>query len=80
MLQLGYGWDAARVEEGSVVADEYITVGEARARLGVSGPKMAQLIREGVLTTAGSPLDKRVKLVRVADVEALMARWSKSVA
>jgi hypothetical protein len=45
--------------------------------LGISKPKMAQLIRDGVLATVTSPLDRRVKLVRVADVEALGARWAK---
>jgi excisionase family DNA binding protein len=59
------------------MAGEHITVGEARERLGISKPKMAQLIRDGVLATVTSPLDRRVKLVRVADVEALGARWAK---
>lgn len=60
--------------------DEYMTVGEARERLGVSKPKMAQLIRDGLLPAMESPLDKRVKLVRAADVEALASRWSKKEA
>jgi hypothetical protein len=62
------------------MANEYVTVGRARERLGISKPKMAQLIRDGVLATVTSPLDKRVKLVRVADIEALAARWVKKVA
>lgn len=59
---------------------ELLTVGEARARLGVSKPKMAQLIREGILATTDSPLDRRVKLVRLADVEALATKWAKKEA
>jgi excisionase family DNA binding protein len=62
------------------MGDEYLTVGEAQRRLGVSKPKMAQLIRDGVLATETSPLDRRVKLVRVAEVDALAARWAKKEA
>jgi len=59
---------------------EYITVGEARALLGVSKPKMAQLIRDGVLTTETDPLNKRYKWVRRAAVEALKAQEKKNAA
>ncbi len=56
---------------------EYLTVGEARALLGISNKTMARLISEGMLSTIGDPLDKRLKLVKRADVEALAARSPK---
>lgn len=59
-------------------ADEYLTVGEAREHLGVSKPKMARLIADGVLPTETSSLDKRVKLIRRADVEALRVKWARN--
>jgi excisionase family DNA binding protein len=57
-----------------------MTVGEARAYLQVSKPKMAKLIRDGVLTTEPDPLDGRIRLIRCADVEELAARSSKNAA
>lgn len=48
---------------------ELITVGTARERLGVSKPKMAQLIRSGLFPVYVNPLDGREKLVRWAEVE-----------
>ena len=53
---------------------EYMTATEARILLGISKAKMAQLIRDKVLPTEESLLNKRVKLVRRTDVEALAAR------
>ncbi len=54
-----------------------MTVGEARAYLGISKKKMAVLIASGELVTEPDPLDNRVKLIRRADVEALAARSSR---
>jgi excisionase family DNA binding protein len=56
----------------------YMTVGEARDLLGVSRPKMAQLIKDGVLIVRADALDKRVKLVSRAAVEALAAQSKKA--
>jgi hypothetical protein len=53
---------------------EYITIAEARTILGVSKPRMADLLREGALVAEENPLDKRSKLVKRADVEALARR------
>ena len=53
---------------------EYVTIAEARAILGVSKPRMAELLREGALIAEENPLDKRSKLVKRADVEALARR------
>ena len=50
---------------------EFWMVRQAREYLSISKKKMAQLIRDGVLATQDSVLDKRVKMVRHADVEAL---------
>ena len=50
---------------------DLITTSEARRLLGVSAVKMAQLIREGVVRHFPNLLDKRVKLVSKAEVEAL---------
>jgi len=53
---------------------DFITIGTARERLGVSKPKMAQLIRDGLFPVYVNPLDRREKLVRWADVEAGLRR------
>jgi len=50
---------------------ELITLGEAQERFGVSRFKLTQLVRDGVLPVFQSELDRREKLVRVADLERL---------
>lgn len=50
---------------------EFISVAEAREILGVSATRMAEMLREGELTAETNPLDRRGKLVKRADVEAL---------
>ena len=52
---------------------EFMTVAEARVRLGVSKDRMAALIRKGTLTTEDNPFDARSKLIKRADVETLLA-------
>jgi hypothetical protein len=54
------------------VIDRLIKVTEAQKALGVSKKKMASLISEGTLNFTLDPLDKRVKLIRLADVERLL--------
>jgi helix-turn-helix protein len=56
------------------MSTDLMTIGDAQALLRVSKKKMAQLIRDGVLVTLPNPLDKRIKLVKRADVEQLAAR------
>jgi len=51
-----------------------ITVGEARDILGVSNHTVARLVKEGHLKTVDNPLDRRQKLVALAEVEALAQR------
>lgn len=46
-----------------------VTMREAAAILGISPTKMWQLVKQGVLTTHPNPLDRRQKLVRIADLE-----------
>lgn len=54
---------------------EWITVAEAREVLGVSKPKMAQLLKEGrFLHAEENPVDKRSKLLRRDEVEAFRRR------
>ncbi len=48
---------------------ELITVSEARERLGVSRVTMARLLREGRFTVYVNPLDRREKLIDVAELE-----------
>jgi excisionase family DNA binding protein len=50
---------------------EHMTVAEAREFLGVSKRAITRLIAEGILPAAPNLFDKRSKLVRRADVEAL---------
>lgn len=53
------------------MADEYVTMGEAQELLGVSRFKLWQLVKEGVLPTFTSPLDRRQKLIRRDDLDRL---------
>ena len=57
---------------------ELITVTEARRILGISANKMSALIGSGTLPYEQDPLDRRVKLVKRADVEGLMRRRNQS--
>ena len=50
---------------------ERVNMKEAATRLGISHAKMWQLVRNGVLHAEPNPLDRRQKLVRVADIERL---------
>lgn len=57
---------------------DLITTSEARKILGVSAVKMAQLIKDGVIRHFPNPLDKRVKFVSKAEVEALKPRRAEA--
>ncbi|MEJ7616609.1 MAG: hypothetical protein WKF30_06495 [Pyrinomonadaceae bacterium] len=50
---------------------EWMTTSKATAFLGISTKTMARLIREGIISTYSHPLDRRIKLVRIADVDLL---------
>jgi excisionase family DNA binding protein len=53
------------------LADEYVTMTEAQEILGVSRFKIWQLVKDGRLPTFQSELDRRQKLIRRADLDAL---------
>lgn len=57
-----------------------IKVTEAQKMLGVSKKKMASLLSEGTLSYETDPLDKRVKLVKLIDIERLMEPRLRKVA
>lgn len=56
---------------GVQMPDDLIAVAEAQRLLGVSHAKIAQLIREGTLRHYPNQLDRRVKLVSMAEVLSL---------
>ncbi len=47
---------------------QWMTTTEATSYLGVSSKTMTRLIREGIISTVEHPLDRRKKLVRLADI------------
>ena len=49
----------------------YLTLAEARARLGVAKATISRMVQDGRLPTYDHPRDKRVRLTRVEDVEQL---------
>lgn len=52
---------------------ELMSLTEAKAILGVSKTKIAQLVREGQLKSQENPLDRREKLVELRGVQALLS-------
>ena len=54
--------------------NDLITATEARKILGCGPHKMKELLDDGTLETYDDPLDKRVRLVSRADVDALKRR------
>lgn len=57
---------------------DLITVAEARALLGVSRVKIAQLLKRGDLRSFSNPLDGREKLISRAEVEALKPKRAEA--
>jgi excisionase family DNA binding protein len=51
--------------------EDFVTMTEAQELLGVSRFKIWKLVKEGTLPTFRSDLDRREKLVRRSDLEAL---------
>lgn len=49
----------------------YMTMAQARARLGVARATMVKIVREAGIQVFDDPRDARIKLVRVEDVEML---------
>jgi hypothetical protein len=52
---------------------EWMTASEARILLGIGKAKLAQWLKDGTLKYEKNPFDKRVLMVRRADVEKLDA-------
>lgn len=50
--------------------DGYITVTQARNRLGMSTERMKRNIADGTMPSIAHPYDKRARLIRIEDVEA----------
>jgi hypothetical protein len=70
----------SREKRGNCMTEsEYVSVAEAREILGVSKPRMAEILKKGLLAWEPNPVDERGKLIRRADVEALAAKAGKSV-
>ena len=65
------------MQEDSKNNDLMITT-DARKLLGVSTVKMTQLIKEGYFTIHTDPLDRRIKLISRAEVEALLSARRKA--
>lgn len=53
------------------MSDQYLPLMEAAKYRGISRVKLSQLARDGVVPLVTSPLDKRVKLFKRQDLEAL---------
>ena len=67
--------------DGTYKAPEgYMTLAEARARLGVAKATITRMVNDGRLPTFDHPRDKRVRLTRVADVEQLAQPQPRSAA
>lgn len=56
----------------------YISVAEAREILGISEPRIAVMLRDGILTWEPNPVDRRGKLLRRAEVEELALKAGKT--
>jgi excisionase family DNA binding protein len=59
------------------MSEDRITAAEAQKHLGVSGKTMARLLKSGELPFERDKLDRRIKLVRRADVERLAAESAR---
>jgi len=51
--------------------DQLVTCKEAALRLGVTPPTLRKRVRRGELEVFRSPLDDRLRLIRVTDLEPL---------
>ena len=58
--------------EGTYRAPEgYLTLADARARIGVAKATITRMVQDGRLPTFDHPRDRRVRLVKIEDVERL---------
>jgi len=59
---------------------EYVSVAEAREILGVSKPRMTEMLKDGTLPWEPNPVDRRGKILRRVDVLRLAAKLPKKEA
>ncbi len=57
---------------------EDISLVEAARYLGVSRAKLSRMVREGVVSYRHSPLDRRLKLFRIDDLDDLLVNPRRS--
>jgi hypothetical protein len=57
------------VKEDSVERSEFVNIGEAARRLGTSEPAIRRRIQRGDLKAYAHPLDMRMKLLKIADLD-----------
>jgi excisionase family DNA binding protein len=55
------------------MSEEFLSMMDAAEYLAVSRVKLSQLVKEGTIPYVTSPLDKRLKLFRRADLDTLRA-------
>ena len=58
----------------AAVLQQHLTLWEAARYLGVSRAKLSRMVKEGLVRFRHSPLDRRVKLFQVDDLDDLLAR------
>lgn len=59
------------------VEKEYLLLHEAADYLGVSRVKLSRMIKEGLIPYTTSPLDKRVKLFKRADLDTFLSQVAR---
>lgn len=59
---------------------KYLTVQEAAAFLGVTRAKVSQMLRDGVLKFHVDPLDKRIRLIAMTDLQDVLSQSHKAAA
>jgi hypothetical protein len=67
-----------RLEDAQMARTDRATMRQAAEMLGVSHAKIWQLVKDHVLPAEPNPLDRREKLIRVADIDRLRAQGSRT--
>jgi excisionase family DNA binding protein len=64
--------------EELIQPEEWMTMGDAAKKLGVSRTTLRDLVKRGVITQVrDDPLDRRLKLVRRAEIDHLASQSTK---
>lgn len=64
--------------EAVTVSEEYLTVEQARQKLGWTRNMIAKAIKEGILPAQPNPLDARIKLIRRGDIEHVRSLYPRA--